>query len=231
MKLKNLQYEGSSWGRGIYKGKLSSVETAARLGHPGPMILSLGHNTLPASHYGAPLPSLQACHPLLFGLQALRPFKVRRGPGALTGDQREAAGIARSHPGELADYGHFLPLWAHPPWGTPTLGNVISTLPYGRIPKCCLSKLPAPHPHRFKVQSNGVQGWGPLGPHLTLPPKEGERCPLHGNSCCSRAVGPDEEVQVSTGRLVLPTRLGLQVWPGTSCAGRWPGFSSGVPPE
>lgn len=29
IKLKNLQYEGSRWGRGTYKGKPSSVETAA----------------------------------------------------------------------------------------------------------------------------------------------------------------------------------------------------------
>lgn len=196
------------------------------------MILSLGRDTLPASHYGAPLPSLKACHPLLFGLQGPRPFKVRRGPGALTGDQREAAGIARSHPGELADLGHFLPLWSHPSGGTPTLRDIISTLPHGRIPKRCLSKLPAPHPIGSKCNPMGCRDGGLLGPLLTLPPKEGERCPpQHGNSCCSRAVGPEEEVQVSTGRPVPPTRLGLQVWLGTSCAGHWPGFSSGVPPE
>lgn len=44
IKPKNLQYEGSRWGRGIYKGKLSPGKTAARLGHPSPMILSLGHD-------------------------------------------------------------------------------------------------------------------------------------------------------------------------------------------
>lgn len=199
------------------------------MGHPSPMILSLGHDTLPASHYGAPLPSVKACHPLLFGLQGLRPFKVRRGTGALPGDRREAAGIAHSHPWEIMGTsfpsGH-THLGAHPP-----AGNVISTLPYGGIPESCLSNCQLPTPIGSKCNPMGRRDGGLLGPHLTLPPKEGERCPQHGNSCCSRAVGPGEEVQVSTGGLVLPTPLGLQVWPGTSCAGHWPGFSSGVRPE
>lgn len=41
---------------------------------------------------------------------------------------------------------------------------------HGRIPRSCLSKLPAPHPHGFKVQSSGAHGRGPLGYHPpTLP--------------------------------------------------------------
>lgn len=161
-------------------------------------------------------------------------------PGALIGDQTESVGIASNHPWEVGKLWVLpLPLVIPNPeergptllvWGSSPGGHVISTLPHVRIPKSCLSKLPAPHPHGFKVQSSEAQGWGLLGPHPTLP-KKGELCPRRGNSSSSRAVGPGEEVQVSTGGLVLPTHPMLQVWLGTSCAVHWPGFSSGVLPE
>ena len=107
-------------------------------------------------------------------------------------------------------------------------------IPYCRIPKSSLSKQPASRPHGFKVQSSqwGVgmgASWVP--PHPTLPQEEREG--IHGrwSLCRSRATEPGVQMKFSTGGPVLPTRLGLQAWPGTSCAGHWPGFSSGVPPE
>lgn len=58
-------------------------------------------------------------------------------------------------------------------WGSPPGGHVISILPYGIIPKSCLSKLPTPHPHGFKVQSSGAQGWEFLGSPPDSAPKRG----------------------------------------------------------
>lgn len=87
LKFKNLQYEGSRWGRGIYKGKLSSAETAARLGRPSPMTSPLGHDApsrLPSSQ--APPPSLWSAGPA--ALQGEGGHL-----GALTGDRREAVEI------------------------------------------------------------------------------------------------------------------------------------------
>lgn len=196
---------------------------------------------LPASHHGAPLLSLKACHPLLFGLQGLQPFKVRRCTRVPNWGSKGGCGIAPSHLWELADYGHFLSLWSHPIlkeglphlWcGIPHLGSMLflhshmAESPNPVSPNCHL-----PTCIGSKCNPMGRRDGGLLGPHLILPPKKGEWCPQHRNSCCSRAVGPGDEAQVSTGGMVLPTRLGLQVWPGTSCAGHWPGFSSGVPPE
>lgn len=129
-------------------------------------------------------------------------------------------------------------LWALPfPLGTPTWGHthprgtLFLPSPMAESPNPVSPNCQLPTPIGSKCNPMGRRDGGLLGPHLTLPPKEGERCPQHGNSCCSRAVGPGKEVQVSTGGLVLPTPQGLQVWPGTSCAGHWPGFSSDVPPE
>ena len=87
LKLKNLQYEGSRWGRGIYKGKLSSVETAARLGHPSPMISSLGHDA------PSRLPSSQASPPFSLVCRAVTLQGEEGHLGALIGDPREAVEI------------------------------------------------------------------------------------------------------------------------------------------
>lgn len=84
IKLKNLQYEGSRWGRGIYKGKSSSGRQQQGQGHPGPMILSLGHDApsrLPPQLAG-PLHSRAHRLVTLFSLvcRAVHwPFEVRRG--------------------------------------------------------------------------------------------------------------------------------------------------------
>lgn len=69
-------------GRGIYKGKLSSVETAARLGHPSPMLLSLSHDTpscLLPRHSTSELAGLSPSSLWSARSAGLWPFKVRRG--------------------------------------------------------------------------------------------------------------------------------------------------------
>lgn len=66
-------------GRGIYKGKLSWVETAARSGHPSPMILSLGHDSCPCLPPGRSTPELAGCPPSSLWSAGPRPFKGRRG--------------------------------------------------------------------------------------------------------------------------------------------------------
>lgn len=177
-------------------------------------------------------PELKGCHPLLFGLQGLRPFKVRRGTrgpnwgskGSCRDCTQPPLGVGRLR---ALPFPLGTPTWGHThPRGTLFLHSHMAESPNPVSPNCQL-----PTPIGSKCNPMGCRDGDLLSPHLTLPPKEGERCPQHGNSCCSRAVGPGEEVQVSTGGLVLPIPLGLQVWPGTSCAGHWPGFSSGVPPE
>lgn len=68
IKLKNLQYEGSRWGRGIYKGKMIEFGgNSSKSGHRRSMTVSL--HDAPSCLLGQrSTPSWQAGHPL-FGLQ------------------------------------------------------------------------------------------------------------------------------------------------------------------
>lgn len=103
-------------------------------------------------------------------------------------------------------------------WGFPPGGD---RMWYSTNPKSCLSKLPTLHPHGFKVQSSRARD-GDLcetPPNFT-PGKRGGRAP-----------GVRNFLEVSTEGLVLLSRLELQAWLGTSYAGHWPRFSSGVRPE
>ena len=88
------------------------------------------------------------------------------------GIRKRPWGLCPTTPGMLADSGHFFSSGQTNPegraptpsvWGSPLGERLISTLPYGRIPKSRLSKWPAPRPHGFKVQSSGARGWEPLG--------------------------------------------------------------------
>lgn len=159
------------------------------------------------------------------------PFVVRGAREALAGDQREAAGIVPT----IGEAGRLqaLPLWSHPVSRDqlPAWGACDSYAPMAESPNPASQNCQLPTPTGSKCNPTGPRYRGPLGPHPTLPQEEGELCPQAASARRSGAVGPGKQVQVSTGGLVLPTRLGLQAWPGTSCAGRWPGFSSGVPPE
>lgn len=140
-------------------------------------------------------------------------------------------------PGKKADFGQFPPLVTPKPEGSAPhpgcevlclgacdLRSHLADSPNPVAPNCQL-----PTPMGSKCNPVGRRDGGLLGPHQL--PQEEELCPQLGSSCRSRAVGPGKAAQVSTVELVHLTRLGLQAWPGTSCAGHWPGFSSGVPPE
>lgn len=89
-------------GRDIYKGKQSSVETAARLGHPSPMILSLSHSNpfLP----WCSTPELTGLSPSFFSLvcKVCRVVALQGEEGHL-GIRGRLWGLHPTTPGNLAD--------------------------------------------------------------------------------------------------------------------------------
>lgn len=176
---------------------------------PGPVTWSPGGAPLPVSGPLVPL-GAPGGPTSVFGLQSLRagPFGVR--------------GLG-SGGGERAGYGASFPCAVG--WGFPAGGTRDSRPPQVPSPG---PVSPNCHPHiQSAIQWGCRDGAGASGvPIIRLcPRRRGTPAPVGDFPPCRAGGG-----QVSTGGLVRLTRLALQAWPGTSCAGHWPGFSSGVPP-
>lgn len=126
------------------------------MGHPSPVIPSLGHDA------PSRLPSSQASPPFSLVCRAAA-LQGEEGPNwGCKGGGGDHAQLALGCWQTLG--APFPPVTPNPEgrapapsvWGPPNPGGTVM-IPHCRIPKSSLSKLPAPRPHGFKVQSSQ---WG-----------------------------------------------------------------------